>query len=73
LTAGARDLGGIVPKDEVNPDYHHLELTALSALLNNAGWELRPRLPVYLQYQHYLSAPLVAKIDAVRSKYFDRT
>jgi 7,8-didemethyl-8-hydroxy-5-deazariboflavin synthase len=47
LTAGARDLGGIVPKDEVNPDYHHLQLTELTNLLANAGWELRPRLPVY--------------------------
>jgi 7,8-didemethyl-8-hydroxy-5-deazariboflavin synthase len=47
LTAGARDLGGIVPKDEVNPDYHHLQLSELTALLANAGWELRPRLPVY--------------------------
>ncbi len=71
LTAGARDLGGIVPKDEVNPDYHHLELPTLSALLNNAGWELRPRLPVYPQYQHYLATPLGAKIDAIRSKYFN--
>ncbi|WP_310482586.1 7,8-didemethyl-8-hydroxy-5-deazariboflavin synthase subunit CofG [Chamaesiphon sp. VAR_48_metabat_403] len=71
LTAGARDLGGIVPKDEVNPDYHHLELTTLSALLTSAGWELRPRLPVYPPYQHYLSAPLIAKIDAMRSKYLN--
>jgi 7,8-didemethyl-8-hydroxy-5-deazariboflavin synthase len=71
LTAGARDLGGIVPKDEVNPDYHHLELTALSELLNNAGWELRPRLPVYPQYQHYLADPLVAKIEAMRSSDYN--
>jgi 7,8-didemethyl-8-hydroxy-5-deazariboflavin synthase len=71
LTAGARDLGGIVPKDEVNPDYHHLDLTALSALLTSAGWELRPRLPVYPQYQHYLPDPLVAKIDNLRSQYLD--
>jgi 7,8-didemethyl-8-hydroxy-5-deazariboflavin synthase len=71
LTAGARDLGGIVPKDEVNPDYHHLNLTALSALLTSAGWELQPRLPVYPQYQHYLPDPLVAKIDNLRSQYLD--
>jgi 7,8-didemethyl-8-hydroxy-5-deazariboflavin synthase len=55
LTAGARDLGGIVPKDEVNPDYHHLRLSELIELLANAGWELSPRLPVYLDRIHYLS------------------
>ncbi len=71
LTAGARDLGGIVPKDEVNPDYHHLDLTALSALLASAGWKLNPRLPVYPQYQHYLPDSLVAKIAAMRSKHLN--
>ncbi len=50
LTAGARDLGGIVPKDEVNPDYHHLRLLDLTNLLASAGWKLAPRLPVYPQY-----------------------
>ncbi len=52
LAAGASDLGGIVPKDEVNPDYHHLQLTELTKLLANAGWILQPRLPVYPQYEH---------------------
>jgi 7,8-didemethyl-8-hydroxy-5-deazariboflavin synthase len=47
LHAGASDLGGIVPKDEVNPDYHHLQLPALTRLLTTNGWELQPRLPVY--------------------------
>jgi 7,8-didemethyl-8-hydroxy-5-deazariboflavin synthase len=55
LTAGARDLGGIVPKDEVNPDYHHLQLSTLTTLLANHGWELRPRLPVYPDQEHHLS------------------
>jgi 7,8-didemethyl-8-hydroxy-5-deazariboflavin synthase len=54
LAAGARDLGGIVPKDEVNPDYHHLQLSQLTALLANAGWILQPRLPVYPQYERNL-------------------
>jgi 7,8-didemethyl-8-hydroxy-5-deazariboflavin synthase len=62
LTAGARDLGGIVPKDEVNPDYHHLQLPALTQLLTNSGWELCPRLPVYPRFEHYLSAALGQKI-----------
>lgn len=64
LAAGARDLGGIVPKDEVNPDYHHLHLGALSTLLANAGWDLQPRLPVYPDRKHYLSPRLQAYIDA---------
>jgi 7,8-didemethyl-8-hydroxy-5-deazariboflavin synthase len=55
LTAGARDLGGIVPKDEVNPDYHHLQLSELTLLLANNGWKLCPRLPVYPDRVHYLS------------------
>ena len=63
LTAGARDLGGIVPKDEVNPNYHHLHLGALSTLLANAGWDLQPRLPVYPDRKPYLSPRLQAYID----------
>jgi 7,8-didemethyl-8-hydroxy-5-deazariboflavin synthase len=66
LTAGARDLGGIVPKDEVNPDYHHLQLTELTQLLANAGWELRSRLPTYPQLEHYLSETLQAKIAKIK-------
>lgn len=54
LEAGARDLGGIVPKDEVNPDYEHLELTQLSDLLRNNGWHLQPRLAIYPQYDVWL-------------------
>jgi 7,8-didemethyl-8-hydroxy-5-deazariboflavin synthase len=66
LTAGARDLGGIVPKDEVNPDYHHLQLSELSDLLASAGWELQPRLPVYPDYAYYRSARLQACIESNR-------
>jgi 7,8-didemethyl-8-hydroxy-5-deazariboflavin synthase len=62
LTAGARDLGGIVPKDEVNPDYHHLQLAELTVLLDRAGWKLRPRLPVYPHLEHYLSDALAQKL-----------
>jgi 7,8-didemethyl-8-hydroxy-5-deazariboflavin synthase len=50
LAAGARDLGGIVPKDEVNPNYVHLDLEKLREILACGGWELVPRLPVYPQY-----------------------
>jgi FO synthase subunit 1 len=47
LTAGARDLGGIVPHDHVNPDYAHAPLSQLQQVLENQGWSLQPRLPVY--------------------------
>ncbi|AZB73755.1 7,8-didemethyl-8-hydroxy-5-deazariboflavin synthase subunit CofG [Synechococcus elongatus] len=47
LAAGARDLGGIVPRDEVNPDYEHLDLAELHLVLARQGWQLQPRLPVY--------------------------
>ncbi|MBC5798341.1 7,8-didemethyl-8-hydroxy-5-deazariboflavin synthase subunit CofG [Sphaerospermopsis sp. LEGE 00249] len=50
LDAGARDLGGIGPKDEVNPDYPHLQVQRLKEILQPAGWELVPRLPVYPQF-----------------------
>ncbi len=67
LAAGARDLGGIVPKDEVNPDYDHPELSALTALLASNGWELSPRLPVYPVYEQTLSKSLQAHIQANRN------
>jgi 7,8-didemethyl-8-hydroxy-5-deazariboflavin synthase len=62
LTAGARDLGGIVPRDEVNPDYHHLQLAELTTVLATAGWKLQPRLPVYPHLEHYLSDSLQANL-----------
>ncbi len=58
LEAGARDLGGIGPKDEVNPDYPHPQVQQLREILESAGWELVPRLPVYPQYDRWLSPRL---------------
>ncbi|BAQ61996.1 7,8-didemethyl-8-hydroxy-5-deazariboflavin synthase subunit 1 [Geminocystis sp. NIES-3708] len=54
LELGIRDLGGIVPKDEVNPDYHHQNIEIITKILNRAGWDLKPRLPVYPQYYSWL-------------------
>lgn len=51
LNAGARDLGGISPIDEVNPDYPHPTAEKLRQILNPAGWNLETRLPVYPQYR----------------------
>lgn len=54
IAAGASDLGGIGPIDEVNPDYAHRHGEALAALLQTRGWTLQPRLPVYAQYDDWL-------------------
>lgn len=58
LNAGVRDLGGVVPRDEVNPDYHHLLITELKQVLLADNWKLVPRLPIYPQYKKWLSEPL---------------
>jgi FO synthase subunit 1 len=65
LDAGARDLGGISPKDEVNPDYPHPNYQKLSEILQPAGWELVPRLPVYSQYHNWLSEELQSVVRAI--------
>ena len=69
LDAGARDLGGIGPKDEVNPDYPHPTAESLRGILEPAGWNLIPRLPVYPQYFSWLSVDLQQKIKAHRDRY----
>lgn len=58
LEAGARDLGGIGPKDEVNPDYPHLQSQELADILKSHGWCFSARLPVYSQYNSWLSLEL---------------
>jgi FO synthase subunit 1 len=54
LEAGARDIGGISPVDEVNPDYEHPKADSLGQQLAEFGWQLTPRLPVYPQYDSWL-------------------
>lgn len=55
IANGATDLGGLGPKDEVNPDYDHPTPSALRRLLTTIDCDLRPRLPVYPQYDAWLS------------------
>lgn len=69
LNAGARDLGGIGPKDEVNPDYPHLDHYELAEILEPAGWQLVPRLPVYPQYDSWLPQRLQTAVKQWRIKY----
>lgn len=66
LEAGARDLGGIGPKDEVNPDYPHPDHLRLKEILEPAGWQLVPRLPIYPQYDSWLSEELQSSVKRWR-------
>ncbi|TAN81109.1 7,8-didemethyl-8-hydroxy-5-deazariboflavin synthase subunit CofG [Sodalinema sp.] len=68
LAAGARDLGGIGPRDEVNPDYPHWQHQRLREILEPAGWQLRPRLPVYPQFETWLSGELRSHLAAISQK-----
>ncbi len=67
LEAGARDLGGIGPKDEVNPDYPHPNYQDLTKILTPAGWNLVPRLPIYPQYDTSLPQRLQIAIEHWRN------
>jgi FO synthase subunit 1 len=68
LNAGARDLGGIGPRDEVNPDYPHPLDAELANTLLTAGWQLVPRLPIYPQYDRGLAEPLSRLVSEWRSR-----
>ncbi|HLO84092.1 MAG TPA: 7,8-didemethyl-8-hydroxy-5-deazariboflavin synthase subunit CofG [Nostocaceae cyanobacterium] len=68
IDAGARDLGGISPKDEVNPDYPHLQAQELKEILQPAEWELAKRLPVYPQFDNWLTGKLAESVKQWRTK-----
>ncbi|MGI8932820.1 MAG: 7,8-didemethyl-8-hydroxy-5-deazariboflavin synthase subunit CofG [Phormidesmis sp.] len=66
IAAGARDLGGIGPIDEVNPDYDHRRRESTEALLKAQAWGLRRRLPVYEKYDDWLSDRLITAVKKWR-------
>ena len=66
LEAGARDLGGIGPIDEVNPDYGHRRRESTETLLKAQSWSLGRRLPVYEKYDDWLSDRLQAAVQKWR-------
>jgi 7,8-didemethyl-8-hydroxy-5-deazariboflavin synthase len=70
IEAGTRDFGGIGAKDEVNPDYPHLQEQELSEILQPAGWKLVPRLPVYPQFDSWLSEELQSAVQRWRKFLF---
>ena len=66
IEAGAQDLGGIGPIDEVNPDYKHRNYDAIAQLLSQQNWTLKPRLPIYESYDSWLPPQLRAAIKQYR-------
>ncbi|BAZ16865.1 radical SAM domain-containing protein [Calothrix sp. NIES-4071] len=58
IEAGACDLGGIGPLDEVNPDYPHLQKNDLERILKTKNWRLQKRLPIYPQFDGWLNQKL---------------
>ena len=67
LEAGARDLGGLSPTDEVNPDYPHPTAAQLRTIIEPYGWTLVKRLPVYPQYRSWLGPELNTMVEKWRS------
>jgi len=72
IQAGARDLGGIGPKDEVNPDYPHLTVEYLKQVLHPAGYGVAPRLPVYSTYESWLSPRLASAVAIWHQQFAQR-
>ena len=72
LEAGVRDMGGIGPIDEVNPDYAHPTPASLATAIA-PGWSLAPRLPVYAQYDEWLPPSLRVKAAKFRQALDSQT
>lgn len=68
IANGASDLGGLSPIDEVNPDYPHPTADSLGQFLKTNGWHLKPRLPVYPQYDGWLPAQLRGVVEQWRAR-----
>ena len=74
LDAGINDWGGISPLtiDYVNPEAPWPAVTELQARTRAAGFDLRPRLPVYPEYfvasDNYLPKNLRAKVGALSDR-----
>jgi len=68
IANGARDLGGLSPIDEVNPDYPHPAAAELGRCLAEENWQLQPRLPVYPQYDDWLPPNLRATVKIWRQQ-----
>ncbi len=67
IAAGAQDLGGIGPIDEVNPDYRHRDRKLMVELLKAQGWALQPRLPIYRKYDSWIPQKLQLAVQKSRA------
>ena len=72
IAAGATDLGGIGPIDEVNPTYGHRDRDEMEKLFQTQGWKLQKRLPVYEQFDRWLSFD-IATFSSFRETDFYQT
>ena len=65
VLAGARDVGGLGPKDEVNPDWAFPGPLALQAALTQHGVQLQPRAPVHDRFvtAEWLSEALLPQVQ----------
>lgn len=68
IAHGASDLGGLGPIDEVNPDYDHPHPQSLRPQLQQYGWDLQCRLPVYPQYDAWLPSSLREAVNRWRTQ-----
>jgi FO synthase len=73
LAAGINDWGGISPvtSDYVNPEARWPQVRILSETCRDAGYELRPRLPIYREYLSrpgFLDAGLRPAVEALAAQ-----
>jgi len=68
LAAGIDDLGGIDTGDVINPAYPQPSSQALSAVLAEAGWQLKPRLCVHRGWWSWLPRPLAGQARVLASR-----
>ena len=73
LKLGARDLGGIGPVDEANPDYRHRPHEEMVMLVEAEGMRVRSRLPIYKKYDTWLPAHLQQPVKNWRQKLITRS
>jgi FO synthase len=73
IRAGINDWGGISPltKDYVNPEAAWPAVAKLTALCNEHGYRLAPRLPVYDEYlaEDWMAPEMLAASEGVRMRH----
>ncbi|KAK4529433.1 hypothetical protein CCYA_CCYA01G0290 [Cyanidiococcus yangmingshanensis] len=81
IEAGATDLGGISPIDEVNPSYSFPNMSWLEDELLARGYQLLPRLPVYERFipwlkrdkkREYMFEVIASHMQELREKPFTK-